>query len=169
MIIKVLFLITFHFIGDFLLQNSRIAKKNSKLKYLILHCAIYGLILAIPIFLLFDYIWGILVLLIIAVSHYGIDILRIKLDKKYDSVKFSYYSFIVDQLTHIALLILIAVFANNYDITSKAINDFLLHLDISTNFEQLIKILFSMIFVISPSSFFIKHTLNYLFFSKEEN
>lgn len=169
MIDIVIFFLIFHFLADFYFQNAELAiKKNNQFKYLLVHCLIYGLVLAVPVFFSFDFATALLMLGIVIVSHFTIDHLRIMLNKKYNNNKFHYYSFIVDQILHLIVIFIVASYANYYIDNAGYIEYHLLRLDIFVTFEQITKVIFAIVFVLLPSSVFIKHTFNCLYIQKEE-
>ena len=99
-----------HIIGDFYLQTDRIAsKKKNLMRYMILHCVIYTLLMTIVILLLSNSIIHTLQASgVIFVSHLIIDILKKYLDKWKE--KSTYLFFILYQVLHIMLLSLIYYF-----------------------------------------------------------
>lgn len=99
-----------HIIGDFYLQTDKMAENKKKsMKYMIMHCLIYALLMAIIIFLLSSNIMQTLLITgLILVTHLLIDIIKKHLDKKYE--KYEYMIFLVDQVVHIVLLLCIYYF-----------------------------------------------------------
>jgi nitrate reductase NapE component len=99
-------LIVGHFVSDFLFQTDLIArKKKESIIWLILHCLIHPLV-AIGLFLLFDYGLNVWILSAIFIQHFLIDALLITVKKRNAS---AYLVFIVDQMAHILVLFLIAL------------------------------------------------------------
>ncbi|MFI8379562.1 DUF3307 domain-containing protein [Leeuwenhoekiella sp. NPDC079379] len=90
-----------HIIGDFVLQPTKWVnhklKNGYKSKYLIAHIAVHLATLLVVLQFNLNYIAGILAILI---THYGIDILKIKYTTKKNSSKL----FIADQLAHILVI-----------------------------------------------------------------
>ncbi|MGJ5640663.1 DUF3307 domain-containing protein [Formosa sp. S-31] len=90
-----------HFIGDFLLQpSSWVQDKEQKTwqsKYLYFHTAIHFLALIILLQFNFKYIWGIL---LITISHYIIDLIKLLLTQKLNTR----WLFTLDQIAHLLVL-----------------------------------------------------------------
>lgn len=98
-------LIATHFFADFTLQTNSCAQKKTKLfRYLLLHSLIYGITMVISLFLFVspkNCMWPIV---IITVSHFVLDYIRIRLDKAIKKPLFHLLSFVFDQLMHIAVI-----------------------------------------------------------------
>lgn len=161
--VNFLILLTLHFIGDFYLQTSKIANcKNATIgencndctdckkkhffnnKYLSFHTLLY----VVPyLILLFMTKWGnwIIIVASLLISHYTIDIVSCCLNKKLKQT----IVFIVDQILHITILIVIY---NLFDFN-----------DIFLQYELAIKIVLSILFLIIPSSVFINKLFQDLF------
>lgn len=96
----ILVLIWLHFVGDFLLQNDKIAKlKSSSLKWLAIHSYLY----AVP-FLFF----GLKIAAVIGSMHGVVDFATSKLTKKYAQNESKRMFFTVigfDQALHLSMLI----------------------------------------------------------------
>ena len=101
MLVLSLKLVLAHLMGDFLLQPDEWVKhkkeKREKSKYLYWHMAVHALLLLL--ILRFDpsYWLGILLLII---SHYVIDLLKLHLDQKINSQ----FLFFADQMLHFAII-----------------------------------------------------------------
>lgn len=165
MIINGLLFLIFHFLADFTFQSQRLVDaKKSKFSFLVLHCIAYGILMAIPVILSFTILKGMAIIFIFIILHFAIDYIKIKTDTKQQNYKFQYFSFIIDQILHIGLIILIVGFADRINDSITYINKFLLDINSNIDFNFLVKTIFSIIFVMSPSSIFIKNTFNYLFY-----
>lgn len=158
-----------HLIGDFFLQPvSLVKKKNNSIFGLLLHTFIYSL-LVIVVLVCFGYIWEIIIsILIVVISHFTIDFLRIKMVDKYKNNKFSFWCFIADQIIHISFLIIISfIIGSNYNSIGRVI----IKLPCIQLFGDCCNKIFDYILAFSiilvPSSVFIKHLFNYLFNKKE--
>ncbi|WP_434035809.1 DUF3307 domain-containing protein [Formosa sp. 4Alg 33] len=90
-----------HLIGDFLLQPTKWVedKEHRKLKskYLYFHIAIHFIALLVVLQFDFNYIWGIL---IITLSHFIIDAIKLYLNTKINSR----WLFCLDQLAHLIII-----------------------------------------------------------------
>lgn len=96
-----------HIIGDFYVQTDKIAeKKKNSIKYMLIHCLIYTIVIGIGFYVLSR---GIVETLIISsfifISHFIIDLIKRKCDKRV--VKCEYINFLIDQVIHITVLLLI--------------------------------------------------------------
>src|SRR5690606_3329100 len=94
---------------------------------------------------------------IIFVFHFLIDWLRVKSDKENDSPKFRFISFILDQITHIAIIILLAVVVNTISIQPNGFYDELAHLFPNVDGFYLALVILSYLIILSPTSVLIKH------------
>lgn len=112
MILLLLKLMLAHVIGDFLLQPKKWVKekiKNKhKSKYLYFHVIIHALALIVVLKFELKFWLGILV---ITLSHYFIDLIKLNLNKK---VK-ERYLFLVDQIAHIIIITIVAALYSNYN------------------------------------------------------
>lgn len=100
-------LILGHVIGDFYLQNNKIAEKKKKSKkYMLLHCGLYGAIMYFPIWILNRSIERTLwIVFLVALSHLVIDWNKIKCDKKFS--EYEHVIFGLDQIIHLFILFII--------------------------------------------------------------
>lgn len=161
--VNFLILLVLHFIGDFYLQTSKIAKcknasvgvgcdgcssckKNSLFnnKYLIFHTLLY---IAPFLFLFFMTEWTstLVIIGILFVSHYVVDIISCCLNKKSKQT----LVFIADQILHI--VILFAMY-KLFDFNSEFLQ-----------YATAIKIIFASLFLIVPSFVFINKLFQDLF------
>lgn len=153
--VNFLILLVLHFIADFYLQTSKMAKcKNANVgegcdscsscrknalfnnKYLVFHTILY----AVPFLLLFfmtKWTRALIIIAILLVSHYVVDIVSCCLNKKLQQT----LVFIADQFLHIAILF---GAYNLFDFSAKF-----------EKYELAIKIIFSILFLIVPVSVFI--------------
>ena len=102
-----------HVVGDFYLQTDKIADKKTKsLAYMLIHCLLYTFVMGIMFFLLKCKInQNILSMMLVFISHFGIDCLKQKFDGK--NVRPKHIIFLVDQTIHILVLIIIMLIGNN--------------------------------------------------------
>lgn len=100
-----------HIIGDFYVQTDKIAeKKKNSIKYMLLHCLIYTIVLGMGFYILNRGIAEtIKISCFIYLSHLTIDLIKRKCDKKL--IKYEYMIFLIDQAIHIAVLFLIVYIA----------------------------------------------------------
>jgi len=161
--VNFLILLILHFLGDFYLQTSKIAKcKNANIgedcsscsnckknalfnkKYLIFHTLLY-VIPFLFLFLMTNWTSTVAILAILLVSHYAIDIISCCLNKKLKQT----LVFIADQILHIAILLGIHKL---FDFNSEFLQ-----------YQTAIKIIFASLLLIVPSSVFINKLFQDLF------
>lgn len=98
-------LIATHFFADFTLQSNSCAQKKTKLfRYLLLHSLIYGITMILSLFLFISPKNCILPSVIIMISHFILDYIRIRADKAFKKPLFHLLSFVFDQLMHIGVI-----------------------------------------------------------------
>lgn len=95
-----------HVIGDFYVQTDKIAeKKKNSIKYMLIHCLSYTIVIGIVFYILSREILETLIISsFIFLSHLIIDLFKKKCDKKV--VKYEYLFFLIDQAIHIMVLLL---------------------------------------------------------------
>ncbi|MDD5292932.1 MAG: DUF3307 domain-containing protein [Candidatus Izemoplasmatales bacterium] len=154
-LLKIMLLL--HVIGDFYTQSNRMnehKKKNNR--HLILHVLIYTLPYTILFFLVEK--WFVILILLIALfaSHYLIDFLKIKHEKK---CRLTYKAFLVDQFLHIIVLYIAWLFLRNYFSGTDQIISLLQHLGILIDFDQLINVFIVFTIIFRPTSYFVEMVL----------
>lgn len=154
-LLKIMLLL--HVVGDFYTQSNRMnmhKKKNNR--HLILHVLIY----TVPYVILFFFLekWYLIVLLLVALfaSHYLIDFLKIKHEKK---CKSTYKAFLVDQLLHIIVLYISWVFLRKYFNGTDQIVALLQNLGVFTDFDRLINTIIVFTIIFRPTSYFVEMVL----------
>jgi Protein of unknown function (DUF3307). len=152
-----------HLVGDFYVQPQVLAeKKMKKTGYLLLHSIIYALSVFIFILSIFNFKMLIICILVF-ISHFAIDFIKIKLNG--DETKCNFFtrnSFCIDQIVHMAIIVLIASFyANSNTIAVNYIGKALLYLynSMQMNFAPImsIKYLFVILLIGKPSNILIKN------------
>ena len=158
-----------HLIGDFFLQPVKLVeqKKNS-IKGLIIHTIIYTLMIAL-VLLLFGNIWEIIFwTFLIFISHFAIDYVRIKINKNNKNNNIRFYSFVIDQLIHVLILVINAfVIESDLNVIGMFFYDVEILREIG--FNNIINYSLSILIVLKPSSIFIKYFLDFIFIKKEKN
>lgn len=166
--VNFLMLLILHFIGDFYLQTSRIAKcKNANVgencndckscknktffnnKFVIIHTLLY-VIPFLFLFLMTKWIYALIIIAAVFVSHYIIDLVACCLNKKLKQT----LVFLVDQLLHTVVLFVAYKFFEMNSCLSK--------------YELFVKIAFAVLFLIVPSSVFINKLFQDLFPDSEK-
>lgn len=166
--VSLMVLLILHFIGDFYLQSSKIAKcKNATVdeccnscssckenalfnnKYLVIHTLLY-LIPFLSLFFMIKWTSVILIAIILFFSHYICDTISCCLNKRFKQTPI----FIADQIFHICILIAIyKLFEFNFSFLQ---------------YEIVIKIILASLFIIVPSSVFINKLFQDLFSENEK-
>lgn len=156
-----------HFLADFSFQSYRLAElKQENVKYLFIHTLIYWVFILLPIALFAGLVQAIMFYVIILVSHFLIDYFRIKLNKKYNSISFNFWSFIIDQILHIAILFIFSLPLTKLNVFGEWLSS---QINIGYNLNYLAKVVLAFILVLSPASVFIKHLFNYVFVKENES
>ena len=101
-----------HIIGDFYVQTDKMAeKKKNSIKYMLIHCLIYTIVMEICFYILCRKIVGTLIISsFVFLSHFMIDLFKGKCDEKI--AKYEYMVFLTDQAIHIMVLFLGVYIAN---------------------------------------------------------
>lgn len=158
-----------HLIGDFFLQPVKLVeqKKNS-IKGLIIHTIIYTLMIAL-VLLLFGNIWEITFwAFLIFISHFAIDYVRIKINKNNKNNNIRFYSFVIDQLIHVLILVINAfIIESDLNVIGMFFYDIEILREIG--FNNIINYSLSILIVLKPSSIFIKYFFDFIFIKKEKN
>lgn len=101
-------LIIAHFLADFTFQTTKMAqRKLNSFKYLIYHAIIYAFIFLIAMFPWVKFQKAVLPYIVIIGSHFFIDWLRTIVDKKFSRKSILFASFIVDQILHVLILVVL--------------------------------------------------------------
>lgn len=168
MVILKLLLIA-HLIGNFFLQPIKLVEqKKNTIKGLIIHTIFYTLMIAL-VLLLFGNIWEIIFwTFLIFISHFAIDCVRIKINKNNEDNKIKFYSFVIDQLIHVLILVINA-FVIKSDL--NVIGMFFYEIEIlrEIGFNNIMNYSLSILIVLKPTSIFIKHFFDLVFIRKEKN
>lgn len=100
-----------HIIGDFYVQTDKMAeKKKNSIKYMLIHCLIYTIVLGVVFYKLSrGFVETLIISSFVFLSHLIIDLIKRKCDKK--PAKYEYIIFLVDQIIHIMILLLIVYVA----------------------------------------------------------
>lgn len=107
--ILIVFLLS-HILSDFYFQTESMArKKENNFKYIVIHSIVYGLTTLILVKLIctnFEniYLW------MIIISHFLVDTIKYFLKKNEFIKKYQKYIFIIDQIIHITILMIVSYF-----------------------------------------------------------
>lgn len=148
-----------HFLADFTFQTTELAqRKLDNFKYLIFHALIYAVIFLMAIFPFIKFEKAMLPYIIIISSHFFIDWIKKCVDKKFSRKAIIFASFIVDQILHVLILIILYY---AFDLGSSTTS---LYGQIQqwSHFNSLV--IYSLIFIIiwDPVAVFIKQLFLYI-------
>jgi hypothetical protein len=169
----VIMLLVAHFLGDFILQSSKMAhEKMESLKFFFIHCFIYAgvILLALVNFgPIKNVVW---IFIAITVSHAIIDFCRIKImnkaaKRKTDNNSVDFVAFLIDQILHILVILVCGFFIKENSVIGNTLRDILL-----THFEgkQLHNILVYILLYsicLTPAAVFIRKV--FVFFSIQKD
>lgn len=169
----VILLLIAHFLGDFILQSSKIAhEKMESLKFFFIHCIIYaGVILLVLVNYgpIENVVW---IFTAIAGTHAIIDFSRIKIIKQIAKKKIDYKSedfaaFLIDQILHILVILVCGYFIKENSALGNTLRDILLmHFEWKQLYNTLVYILLYSICLV-PAAVFIKKV--FVFFSIQKD
>lgn len=152
-----------HMIADFYLQSSNMAENKQKsTRVLMVHSGIYLLVFAIIDFVFMHPQIAIWTTLIIASAHLFIDLIRIKIDNNFKNYKVSFLTFIIDQILHLATII-VTYYSLNLSIN---INSVCSNCKSYPNFNKIVMYGLLFVFLLEPVAVLVKKTFAFLF--KEE-
>ncbi len=164
-------LLLVHIIADFYFQNDFLAsKKENDIKWVLIHCGIYAIVyfvfgnIIVPT--LENQYWFILV-----IFHGIIDIVKYYLVKKKIVDNYQKYIFSVDQLFHLATIVIVSYFilqSNNIYLYNNIIMKVLKNMDLSTQYMLLI--ILKVLLIHKPVNLFIVSIMKwYKPLEKDEN
>ena len=149
-----------HFIADFFLQSSRMARlKREKFRYLLLHCGVYAIVFAAISYACLTPGYATCSFFIIILSHFVIDLIRCKIDNRSNNPKVGLVCFLIDQLLHIGVIIGVYCFLE----LNMHVNWLYRHCLGYSEFSTIV--LYTLLFTILtfPSSVFVKKLLEMLY------
>ena len=152
-------LLAAHLIADFSLQSADWAeKKTQKLRYLAGHAFVYAIVIAIVAFVCIseNCVW--IPFAIITLSHLLIDWIRVYIDKKHKTPYAHFFSFVIDQVLHIAI-----IYASVYAFgLNEQTRSWLTDLASTVPVEQILRHILLFIIVLDPASVFVKKLSIYI-------
>lgn len=146
-------LLSAHLIADFSLQSADWAeKKTRKFRYLAGHAFVYTAVLAAFAFLSIPaaVVWK--PFLIITVSHFFIDWIRVQFDKKYKNQASHFASFLIDQVIHVSIICASVCF---FDLNTQN-TEWLSEWASTIPLEQIWRYALIFIIILDPASVFVK-------------
>ncbi|MDO5558620.1 MAG: DUF3307 domain-containing protein [Oscillospiraceae bacterium] len=152
-------MLTAHFLADFTFQSAKMAqKKLVDFKFLLYHALIYAGIFLAGIFPFERFTRAIFPYIIIICSHFLIDWIRTRIEKKYNSKPVIFASFIVDQILHTSI---IAALYYAFDLSdgTTSLSD---HLENSQYFNRFVILLLIFVILWDAAAVFIKKLFAYI-------
>lgn len=153
--ILIVFLLT-HILSDFYFQTESMArKKENSFKYIVIHSIVYGLTTLILVKLIcknFEniYLW------MIIISHFLVDTIKYFLKKNEFIKKYQKYIFIIDQIIHITILMIVSYFmiksGKDYEYNLMALD--ILNI-IGISIQSIIILIVQILLVHKPTNIFI--------------
>lgn len=148
-----------HFLADFTFQPAKLAKGKIKdFRFLLTHSLIYAGVFLAAVFPFVKLKRAVLPYLIIVISHFLIDWIRITLDRKYANRTYAFTSFMIDQILH---TLIIAVIYFIFDISTQT-NQLYEYVKNRAGFGQLIIYFLIFIIIWDPAAAFIKKLFLYI-------
>lgn len=149
-----------HFLADFTFQPNALAKrKGESFKFLLLHSLIYTTVMVIAGFSTVTIKTMVLPLVIIVVSHFAIDWLRLIIDSKTKSATVQFWSFIFDQALHLAVILAVYL---GFELREYLLDWFKNGIEVE-NVKELIVCALIFIIIWDPASVFVKRLFAYIF------
>ncbi len=166
---SLMMLIISHLLADFFFQsNSLVEKKSTNIKYLSIHAIIYLILIVLPCILYGNVFQILLTCTTIGITHFIIDLMKIKVSEKLKTEKALFWIFIVDQIIHFVVLFLVSFFLTDFNIIGKFLMEQFSFVEaiIGIKFQQFFLYCAVFLIMFSPSGVFIKLFLSAL--SKEK-
>lgn len=156
----IMLLLLSHTLADFYFQTESIAKNKEKsFKYIVFHSLIYGIVNLLTIKFIFNefeniYLW------IIVISHFVIDSLKFLLKKNNYIKKHESCIFIIDQIAHFTVLIILSCMIANskqlYNYRSILIN---ISNIMGFSVQTIIAVILQILLIHKPINIFIVHMM----------
>lgn len=152
-------LLTAHLIADFSLQSSDWAeKKTQEFRYLMGHAVVYAAVIAVVAFLCVPerIVW--IPFMVIALSHFLVDWVRVHIDKKFKTPTAHFSSFVIDQILHISI-----IYASTYAFQlNEQTRSWLTDLASSVPVEHILRYVLIFTIILDPASVFVKKLSIYI-------
>lgn len=149
-----------HLLADFFFQSSKLSEmKQKSFKHLLLHSVIYLLVFCIGCFIFLNVGYAVLTVLITAVTHFIIDLIRAKIDNHTKNHTVRFASFLTDQILHIGIIL------TTYYLLNLNLHQNRLYSKCAAYPEFNKIMLYGLLFLIllQPSAIFIKKLFAFLF------
>ena len=141
-----------HMLADFTLQTNEMAnRKKAETKFLLLHCAIYTVVMAVGCFLCMSIESACGMIAWFGATHLLIDWVRTKFENKNkDSIK-AFGSFVVDQVLHIGIIFLMCWLLRNEKTSGWPLES----LD-EGKLDQILRYILLLVTIMDPASVLVK-------------
>lgn len=127
-------------------------KKTQRFKYLARHAFVYAIVIAAVVFLCIPWESARIPFVIIALSHFFIDRIRVYVDKKHEAPAAHFSSFVIDQVLHIAIIYgSVRIFG-----LDEQTRNWLTDLALTFPVEQILRYSLIFIIILDPASVFVK-------------
>ncbi len=152
-----------HILGDFIFQTSELAKKKTKsLKYFIIHCLIYSLMIFLALIWFAPVDRVILIWLSVVILHGSIDLVHIMIKKKIAEMNKlkknkEFTAFLIDQLIHILVLYIGSSFIHGLNEVGTRIIEYIIQNTGIIQFENILIIVLLYLICTTPSSVVIRY------------
>ncbi|MDD6217379.1 MAG: DUF3307 domain-containing protein [Roseburia sp.] len=142
-----------HIIGDFYVQTDKMAeKKKNLIKYMLIHCLIYSIVIGICFYILCRKIVGTLIISsFVFLSHLMIDLFKGRCDKKV--AKYEYIFFLADQTIHI-IVVLLSVYIIKQQFGSQMEKEWVIN-GITINVKNCIVVIVAALVCWKPAAIFV--------------
>lgn len=142
-----------HFVADFSLQSTNLAeRKTESFRWLVVHALIYAIVVAGAIFLLVPVRVAWIPFLIIIITHFIIDAIRVWLDKKLKKAAAHFFSFVIDQILHVLVIYASVCY---WELNGQ-IRNWLTDLASTVPLEQILRYVLIFILILDPAAVFVK-------------
>lgn len=152
-----------HMIADYFLQSSNMAEnKKNHVNVLLAHSGIYFSTFIIIDFLFFQPWFAVWTTLIVSVAHFVIDLIRTKIDNKFNDYRVRFFAFLFDQVLHASIIVATYYLLN----LSTKVNSIYSACEGYSNFNKIILYCLLFVILLDPTAVFIKKLFAFIF--KEE-
>lgn len=150
-------LLIFHLIGDFYFQTNKVNKnKTNNIRCLLFHVLIYTVTFSPIIFISTNILSALIMFGVIFTTHLLIDYFAIKISDQNKTTK----TFLIDQILHIIVLLVLWLLFKEETIQTTSINNFLIKLGLTVSFEKVITVSLLVLLIGKPTSIVIEKVLS---------
>lgn len=155
-----------HMVADYFFQTSTMAENKKKnINALLAHGGIYFITFVFVDFLFIQPWFALWTTLIVAITHFVMDLLRTQIDNRFDGYRVGFFVFLLDQALH--MLVIIATYYC-LDLSTK-VNSVYSGCENFSGFEKIIMYCFLFTILLDPAAVFIKKLFVVLFREEKNN